>query len=127
MGSVIRVLNFLLDTNAVINLHKGLLKEPLPQGSMAISFITEIELRSFSGLLSEQEAWLVRFLADIPSIGLSHDIKETAIRLRRHYRLKIPDAIISASASTLGAVLLTNDEQLHELPGLTCRRVLLKP
>lgn len=40
MGSLIF---FLLDTNAVIYLHKGLLKHPLPPGRMAISFVTEIE------------------------------------------------------------------------------------
>ncbi|MBF0136877.1 MAG: type II toxin-antitoxin system VapC family toxin [Magnetococcus sp. DMHC-1] len=121
MGS----LNFLLDTNAVIYLHKGLLKDPLPPGRMAISFITEIELRSFPGLLSEQEAWLVRFLTNVQHIGLSNEIKETAIRFRRIYRLKIPDALIAASATILGAVLLTNDDQLHKVSGLICRRLEL--
>lgn len=121
MGS----LNFLLDTNAVIYLHKGLLKDPLPPGRMAISFITDIELRSFPGLQSEQEAWLARFLANVQHIGLSHEIKETAIRLRRLYRLRIPDALIAASVTIHGAVLLTNDDQLHKVSELICRRLEL--
>jgi predicted nucleic acid-binding protein len=35
--------------------------------------------------------------------------------LRRKYRLKTPDAIVAASADTMDAVLLTNDEQLLNL------------
>ncbi|MBF0147321.1 MAG: type II toxin-antitoxin system VapC family toxin [Magnetococcales bacterium] len=120
-----RSLNFLLDTNAIIYLHKGLLKDPLPPGRMAISFITEIELRSFPGLPSEQEAGLARFLTNVQHIGLSHEIKETAIRFRRRYRLKIPDALIAASATVHGAVLLTNDDQLHQISELICRRLEL--
>ena len=65
-------LNFILDTNAVIYLQKGLLDEVLPHGNTAISVITEIELRGFSGLLPDQETWLVRFLSSIQIIGLDH-------------------------------------------------------
>ncbi len=122
MGS----LNFLLDTNVVIHLHKGLLKDPLPPGRVAISFVTDIELRSFPGLLTDQEVWLARFLASIQCVGLSSDIKEMAIRFRRHYRLKIPDALIVATASVCEATLLTNDDQLHGVSELTCRRLALR-
>ncbi|MBF0295976.1 MAG: type II toxin-antitoxin system VapC family toxin [Magnetococcales bacterium] len=125
MGTVMKSPHFLLDTNAVIYLHKGLLKDPLPTGRMAISFITEIELRGFPGLSSEQEAWLARFFANIQHIGLSEEIKETAINFRRSYRLKIPDALIAASAITHGAVLLTHDDQLHKISELTCRSLAL--
>ena len=119
-------MNFILDTNVVIYLQKGLLAEPLPHGSAAISIITEIELRGFPGLLVEQTLWLGRFLASIHSLGITSDIKESTIRLRRAHRLKIPDAIIAATTLTHGAVLLTNDEQLHAVPGLTSRPLALK-
>lgn len=119
-------LNFILDTNIVIYLQKGLLAEPLPHGSAAISIITEIELRGFPGLLAEQAIWLGRFLASIHSVGITSDIKEATIRLRRDHRLKIPDAMIAATAMTHGAVLLTNDEMLHEVPELTSRPLALK-
>ncbi|MBF0162291.1 MAG: type II toxin-antitoxin system VapC family toxin [Magnetococcales bacterium] len=122
MGSI----NFLLDTNVVIYLHKGLLKNALPAGRMAISFVTEIELRSFPGLSGDQETWLEKFLATIQRIGLSHEIQERAIWFRRHYRLKIPDALIAASAFTCEATLLTNDDPLHKVSELTCRRLELR-
>ncbi|MBF0628667.1 MAG: PIN domain-containing protein [Magnetococcales bacterium] len=87
---------------------------------MAISLITEIELRGFSGLSSEQENWLGQFLADIHIIGIDYDIKEMAIQLRRRHRLKIPDAIIAATAMIAQATLLTNDAQLHGIDDLLC-------
>ncbi|NJO18316.1 MAG: PIN domain-containing protein [Thioploca sp.] len=40
------------------------------------------------------------------------------ITLRRQYRLKLPDAIIAASAIITDALLLTNDSQLHKIPEL---------
>ncbi|MGA7978881.1 MAG: hypothetical protein WCA32_01480 [Chromatiaceae bacterium] len=48
--------DFVLDTNVVIYLQKGLLAAPLPAGCFAISVVTEIELRGFAGLNAEQDA-----------------------------------------------------------------------
>ncbi len=118
-------MNFILDTNAVIYLQKGLLDQPLPPGNMAISVISEIELRGFPGLTADQETWLLRFLNNIQIIDLRSDIKNEAIRLRRHYRIKIPDAIIAATAIMQSAILLTNDEHLHGVSGLSCRKLAL--
>ncbi|NGZ06465.1 MAG: PIN domain-containing protein [Magnetococcales bacterium] len=56
---------------------------------------------------------------------MSDEIKETAIRFRRLHRLRIPDALIAASATIHGAVLLTNDDQLHKVSELICRRLEL--
>jgi predicted nucleic acid-binding protein len=119
MGS----LNFILDTNIIICLQKGLLTEPLPHGAFAISIISEIELRGFAGLNSQQQDWLARFLATITIVDIDSVIKEETIRLRQTTRLKLPDALIVATAMTRKAVLLTNDEQLFSVPGLTCRKL----
>ena len=116
-------LSYVLDTNIVIYLQKGWLAEALPKGHMAISVITEIELRGFPGLSAEQEEYLTRFLAEIRIESLDKDIKETAIRLRRNHRIKLPDALIAATALARGAVLLTNDEHLHGLSELSCRKL----
>lgn len=119
MGS----LNFILDTNIIICLQKGLLTEPLPPSIFAISVISEIELRGFAGLNSQQQNWLARFLATITIVDLDSILKEQTIRLRQTTRLKLPDALIVATAITRKAVLLTNDEQLFSVPGLICRRL----
>ena len=53
-------------------------------------------------------------------------MRETAIRLRRERRLKLPDAVVAASALVLDAVLLTNDRHLLTLPGLRSQSLELK-
>jgi predicted nucleic acid-binding protein len=50
--------------------------------------------------------------------ALDHSIKEEAIRLRRSARLKLPDAIVVATALVHGATLITNDRTLHNVPNL---------
>lgn len=111
-------MNYLLDTNVVIYLHRGLLADVLPKGNHAISIITEIELRSFSGLSEGQEEWLNRFIDVVNVIDLDSQVKEAAIQLRKKTKLKLPDAVIAASAVVHDRVLLTNDDQLQKLEGI---------
>ncbi|MGZ8217089.1 type II toxin-antitoxin system VapC family toxin [Methylomagnum sp.] len=120
-------LTHLLDTNAVIYLQKGLLAAPLPEGVYGISIITEIELRSFSDLTADQQAWLRRFLDSIYIVGLTEAIKEQVIQLRQRYRIKLPDAIIAATAIQEQAILLTNDRQLHAIDILNSAELLITP
>jgi len=115
-----------LDTNAVIYLQKGLLAEDLPIGEYFISVITEMELLSFAGLDELQQDWLNRFLADLEIIGLDNDVKQIAIELRRQHHLRLPDAIIVASAITYNAVLFTNDKGLTGIPDLQVRNLALR-
>jgi predicted nucleic acid-binding protein len=118
--------DYLLDTNVVIYLQKGLLAAPLPPGRFALSIITEIELRSFSGLTEAQEDALKGLFASLSIIPLDGAVKEETIRLRRQHQIKTPDAIIAATALTQGAAFLTNDERLLNLPGLKTHTVSLR-
>jgi len=119
-------MDYLLDNNAVIYLQQGKLLEPLPVGRYGISVITEMELRSFVGLADEESLWLKRFIGAVVSIGLELNIKETAIRLRRDHRLKLPDAIIVASALAYDTRLVTHDQRLVRLPGLRLYSLVLR-
>ena len=62
----------------------------------------------------------------IKAVELTPAVKQTTIDLRRRYNLKVPDAIIAASALTLQAGLLTNDIKLSKVPELMSHRVSLK-
>lgn len=104
------------DTNAVIYLQKGWLRQPLPLGEYFISAITELELLSFHGLDDAQQVWLNAFLSDIGIIELDGLVKIHTVRLRREHRLRLPDAIVAASALACDATLLTNDRRLLALP-----------
>ncbi len=119
-------MNAVLDTNAVIYLQKGLLAQPLPVGRYAISVITEMELLSFSGLTDEQHAWLQRFIDSMVVVGIDAEVKRVAIQLRRTQGLKLPDAIIAATAISREAVLFSNDRAFSGIPGLDWRELVLR-
>ncbi len=116
----------ILDTNVVIYLQKAVLVEQLPEANYAVSVITEMELLSFPNLTAVELEWLQRFFADVTVLPLSEEVKVSAIAVRRDYRLKLPDAIIVATALTRNAVLLSNDQQLQSIKGLHCRAVAVR-
>ncbi len=120
-------MDYLLDTNVVIYLQQGRLAAPLPHGRYGISVITEMELLSFAGLTDTQMQWLHRFLDAVVCVELGPDIRASAVLLRRQYRLKLPDAIIAATALVKNATLMTLDQELARLPELRIHPVGLLP
>lgn len=109
---------YLLDTNAVIYLLNGRLVYPLPDGQYSVSIITEIELLSFPGLSAGEEQKIRDFLLLLDRVRLTDAVRDETIRLRRKNRLKLPDAIIAASALVHHAILLTNDQVFLSIDGL---------
>ena len=120
------VLNTVLDTNAILYLLGGKLAKPLPSAQYFVSVISEMELLSYPSLDELSLTKIRAFLDDVVIIGLTEEIRELAIRLRRLHTLKLPDAIVGATALSIRAVLITNDEKLLRVPGLSCQRVELK-
>ena len=66
-----------------------------------ISFITEIELLTFDKLSVKEKEIIKALISDCTVVGLNEFIKKRTINLRLQYHLKIPDAIISATADFL--------------------------
>ena len=116
----------LLDTNAALYLLGGRLAEPLPEDRYAVSFITEMELLSYPLLSPDEESNVRAFLAGVEICELSPGTKAAAIGLRREHGLKLPDAIICATAMQRDATLWSNDQKLAKVPGLRSRRMALK-
>lgn len=119
-------MNCVLDTNVIIYAQKGALAAPLPHGRYFVSVITEIELLSFPDLTPEHEQVLIDFLGDLSIVGIDTELKRRNVELRRRYRLRIPDAIIAATALAVEAELLTNDVALAQVADLRCRTVDVK-
>lgn len=119
-------MNWLLDTNIVLYFLGGRLTQPLPDGTYHVSIITEIELLSYPELDDQAERQIRSFLNAINVVGLTHAIKDTAIVLRRRLRLKVPDAIIAASAIIVNAELLTNDGGLLSITDFKSRPLPLQ-
>ena len=115
-----------LDTNAVLYLLGGKLAQSLPVDQYFISVISEIELLSYPFLDESSQTKIEGFLSEVTVVGLTEEVKSLAIRLRRQHSLKLPDAIVAATALSLAAPLLTNDSKLLQLPGLPSQALELK-
>ncbi len=116
----------LLDTNVALYLLGGKLSTPLPVGDYGVSVITEMELLAWPSLTPKEETRVKAFLQSVVLCELTPAIRQLAVRLRREQRLRLPDAIICATALDQRAELWTNDERLHAVPGLRCRNVVLR-
>jgi predicted nucleic acid-binding protein len=81
----------------------------------------EVLAKPHISLEAEQKA--LRFLRGFTIIPLSDTVKYEAIRIRREGspRLKLPDAIVAATAVVFDAQLITADEKLRRLawPGFS--------
>lgn len=115
----------LLDTNVALYLLGGRLAAPLPAGSYGISVITEMELLAWPSLTAQEEQKVREFLARLSICELTPSIRVHAVRLRKEQRLKLPDAVVCATALEFGVELWTNDTTLMKVPGLKCRSVTL--
>ncbi|MEH2410951.1 type II toxin-antitoxin system VapC family toxin [Nostoc sp.] len=113
----------LLDTNVVLYFLGGRLVNPLPSGQYLISVITEIELLSYPSLSLEEETQIIDFLNKITIIGIDSNIKNLTIAFRKQYKLRLPDAIIVATAKSLNATLFTNDVRLANLTEINTQSV----
>ena len=73
-----------------------------------ISVITYIE--TLVGVPDQENVVIVRnFLESFHVINIESEIANLAIVARKQYRLKIPDALIFASAQTVSALLITRN------------------
>jgi hypothetical protein len=125
-GKEIRMIDYILDTNILILFFAGKLKQPLPTAKLGISVISEIEILSYAGLTAHEEKQLKNMLKNFSRLSLTDEIKQQTIIIKKSRKIKLPDAIICATAMTEQAILLTNDKQLHSLPYLTTQSLEAK-
>jgi predicted nucleic acid-binding protein len=88
-----------------------------------ISVITRIEVLGYPQTAAQlqQATDLLSYLAEMP---LSEAIVQRTITLRQQHRIRLPDALIAATALELGEPLVTrNTQDFHAIEGL----VLLNP
>jgi predicted nucleic acid-binding protein len=120
-----------LDTNAAIKLLDDkekfrFLDKLFPNNEKVVSLVTQIELLGYPDITAEADELIRSFLDDIVIILPDIEIVEIAIQIRRKKpTLKLPDAVIAASAIALNAVLVTNDDDILKFtfPGLKTVRL----
>ncbi|HIJ88215.1 MAG TPA: type II toxin-antitoxin system VapC family toxin [Desulfuromonadales bacterium] len=103
---------YLIDTNIIIYYlegeHAAVSFLRTNRGKLAISFITWMETLSFP--FSADEEQVVRaFLQEFRLIEISSPVMELSVEIRRKKKLKLPDAIIAASAIHHDLILVTRD------------------
>jgi predicted nucleic acid-binding protein len=117
---------FLADTNAFIYLldrHPSL--QPLLQSQWVYSFITEIELLGKKGISSVEVKQLKSLLDVCVKCPHTDSINQTAILLKQNYTIKVPDALIAATAIEQKIPLLTFDKDFLKINEIDL--VLLEP
>ncbi len=115
-------IEYLLDTNILIGL---LERHPetvtlihghrVTVGQCAYSAITRMELLGYPGLTAGDEATIQALLARMAYLPVTLDIEDRAIAIRRRHRIKLPDAIIAATAKVHHLKLLTLDKALRKV------------
>lgn len=119
--------NYLVDTNTLIHLLDGndTITEFLNGKSIFVSFISEMELLSKPSLSTESIRIIKSLIDGCVLVDFNTEIKQSAIKIRRNYKLKIPDAIIAASAGYLGIPLLTFDSDFKKVKSLELLHISL--
>lgn len=103
-------IDYLADTNAVLYFLSGNeCMKPYVSSHFAFSVISEMELLSFPKITEDEEIRIREFLDESSCIGITDSIKDRTIKLRRAYNVKLPDAIIAASAIENHLALITAD------------------
>ena len=112
-------LKFILDTNIVIGLLKANPKVielservNLDLSVSSVSQITRMELLGFKGISDVEETIIQQFLQSCHVLLLDEVIEAETISLRKLTSLKLPDAIIAATARVYELELLSLDEKL---------------
>ena len=110
--------SYVLDTNIISFFLKGdsNLLPYFNYTNIHISFVTELELKSIPGLSGKDFEKLENFLNTCVITDINAVIKTTAVFFKKDYKLKLPDAIIAATAFYLGYELITADKIFNRLP-----------
>jgi len=115
---------YLLDTNAIVCLLRGdkALHQRLQRAEwVGISILSQIEFLAFPNLSANDRSIFQEFADSVEVVGLDRaerSLIDRVVILRAQHRLKLPDAIIAATAIERAAILITEDRQLQKLPAV---------
>ena len=115
---------YLVDTNVVIDFFNGSLPETARQilvdSYMAISFITQIEFLGTNKINDLERKMFEDFMTVVPVFKIDDLIIQHTIDLRTQCKIKLPDALIAATAISKQLILFTrNIDDFKSIPNLT--------
>ena len=112
-------MRLVLDSNAIIDFLKERpdafdLTALIEQHECFVSVIAKLELLKSPDITLDEEQRIFDFLELIPVLPLNALIENETIALSRATKLKLPDAIIAATAVAIGAEVVTADTHFHK-------------
>lgn len=114
-------IKYFVDTNCFIYLlDENPLLNSFAQEKWAFSYISEIELLSKKNIDSNEDSLIRAMLSTCYRLDHNQQISELAIKLKRENSIKLPDAIIAASAQLLRLPLLTADKGFSKVKSIDC-------
>jgi len=111
--------NFFVDTNFLIYLlhgHPSVI--PYLNNNYFISEITEMEMLGVKNISVHTLRIRKELIENCYIINFNTDIKETAISIKQKIQVKLPDAIVAASAIYMGLPLITADKNFRKISNL---------
>jgi len=112
-------IDFLADTNFLIFVaQKKPIVEPFLDYSIGISCITEMELLGIFSISKAHKSDMQKIIEQCFIIDFSAEIKYKAIQIKQRYKIKLPDAIIAATAIVFDIPLITADADFKSIKEL---------
>lgn len=114
---------YLVDSNAIIDFCNGQLpingRDFLMIINPEISIITSIELFATKNISQREYELLEKFVAFSVVHNVSKELIDTTIEIRQTYKIKLPDAIIAATALVHDMTLISrNSKDFDGIDGL---------
>ncbi len=113
---------YLLDTNFILGMLKALpevseilAKQQITASECAYSAVTRMELLGFQGMTSDEDTLVRSRLDKFCYLPIDLAVEDRAIQLRRIRRVKLPDALIAATALCHELQLMTLDTGLQSV------------
>ena len=102
----------LLDSNVRFDASKGIVSEQdivNDYDFLYTSIISYVETQGYNFTDNEEKEIVEKILSSVEIVNLNKEIADLAIDYRKHKKIKLPDALILATARYLNADLLTSD------------------
>jgi len=113
-------IDYIIDTNILIYILKGdpKVKYFTQDEALGVSCITEMEVLGKYMISTFEKQIIDRFLNRCYIIEIDAQIKQLAINIKQQKKIKLPDAIIAATAIKNKVVLVTADKDFENVPNL---------
>jgi len=91
----------------------------IDNAEVALSVVTQMEVLGFNFPSPDEERISNEFVSDLTVLPLSDAVVRQTIAIRKKQRIKLPDAIIGATALVYGLTLVTrNVSDFNSIEGL---------